>query len=87
MLKQMNFGINNSRQETNFLHETHVLPGATDGDGREVQFSDGVGRRLQCGDHLQVKWLRLDSLTTYMIYMTIYCYNLIYINKAVSVCT
>ena len=68
MLKQMNFGINNSRQETNFLHETHVLPGATDGDGREVQLSDGVGRRLQCGDHLQV--MVKVGLINY-IYMTI----------------
>ena len=42
-------------QQTNLLHETHVLPGATDGDGREKQLSDGVGRRLQCGDHLPVK--------------------------------
>ena len=39
-------------QDTNLLHETHVLPGATDGDGREKQLSDGVGRRLQCGNHL-----------------------------------
>ena len=81
----MNFGINNSRQETNFLHETHVLPGATDGDGREVQFSDGVGRRLQCGDHLQV--MVKVGLINY-IYITIKCYSIIYINnvKAVSVC-
>ena len=32
-----------------------MLPGAADGDGREVQLSDGVGGRLQCCDHLTVE--------------------------------
>ena len=40
--------------ETNLLHEIHVLPWATDGDGREEQVCDGEGCRLQCGDHLPV---------------------------------
>ena len=41
-----------------------MLPGATDGDGREKQLSDGVGGRLQCGDHLPIITLTglLDSI-------------------------